>query len=159
MMQYIGGVAPRRPLGLAGLFYGEHLIPPPPPPKLAVLIDYQNLHLTGRDTFAPVGATAKDTLVHPLKFAQELVTERAARQGDATQRLAELAYVGVYRGLPSNSHEARMYAVSQAQAAEWTRDARVHVWYRSLRYPPTWPHMPAREKGVDVKVAIDLVLQ
>ncbi len=30
-------------------------------------------------------------------------------------------------------------------------------WYRPLRYPPTWPNEPAREKGVDVKVAIEMV--
>jgi uncharacterized LabA/DUF88 family protein len=29
--------------------------------------------------------------------------------------------------------------------------------YRTLRYPPGWPHEPAREKGIDVKIAIDFV--
>jgi hypothetical protein len=31
------------------------------------------------------------------------------------------------------------------------------VVYRTLRYPYNWPSDPAREKGVDVKLAIDLV--
>jgi len=63
----------------------------------------------------------------------------------------------VYRGAPSNQREARLYAVSQAQRAEWTRSALVEVHYRALRYPPRWPQEPAREKGIDVLLAINLV--
>jgi uncharacterized LabA/DUF88 family protein len=31
------------------------------------------------------------------------------------------------------------------------------VVYRTLRYPPDWPNKPAREKGVDVLVALKVV--
>jgi hypothetical protein len=48
--------------------------------RMAVLIDYQNIHLTARDVFAPVGASAKDTLVHPVRFADQLCERRAALQ-------------------------------------------------------------------------------
>ena len=152
--RYLQIIAPRRPPGLAGLFLsGDSLTPP----RLAVLIDYQNVHLTARDTFAPVGTTPQKTLVHPLRFAEELLAARAARQGDTRQKLAVLEHVMVYRGVPSNAHEPRLYAASQAQRAEWSRDRRVGIWYRALRYPRHWPGEPAREKGVDVKLAVDLV--
>lgn len=125
--------------------------------RLAVLIDYQNVHLTARDVFAPPGTTARDTLVHPLLFAEELVSTRLDAQGDLRQKTAELTCVRVYRGAPSNRHEPGMYAASLAQRAQWTRDPRVEVFYRTLRYPQHWPTEPAREKGVDVQIAIDLV--
>jgi len=128
-----------------------------PPLTLAVLIDYQNIHLTARDTFAPPGTPVRDVLVHPLRFAEELLATRAANQGDPRQQSAVLSVVNVYRGAPSNRHEPTLYAVSQRHRANWSRDARVTVWYRTLRYPHNWPDEPAREKGVDVKLAIDLV--
>jgi hypothetical protein len=126
-------------------------------PRVAVLMDYQNVHLTARDVFAPPGTTASATLVHPLHFGEQLLLERAAAQSASGQQAAVLDRVCVYRGSPSNRHEPRLYAKSLAQRAEWTRDPRVHVMYRTLRYPPNWPTEPAREKGIDVKLAIDLV--
>ncbi len=51
-------------------------------PRLAVIMDYQNIHLTARDCYAPYGTPAEDVLVHPLLFAQRLVLVRAARQMD-----------------------------------------------------------------------------
>jgi len=127
------------------------------PPRLAILIDYQNIHLTGREKYAPIGVPPKACLIHPLKFAEQVLTVRAGRQRDQAQQTAILEKIQVYRGLPSNSHQSKLYAAAQAQRAEWMRDPRVTVWYRPLRYPPNWPSEPAREKGVDVKVAIDLV--
>lgn len=72
-----------------------------------------------------------------------------------------LAKVHVFRGSPSNAKEPVLYSVTQRQRAEWTRDARVHVTYRPLRYPSNWGHPTcierAREKGIDVMVALELV--
>lgn len=114
-------------------------------PRVAVLMDYQNVHLTARDVFAPPGTTASATLVHPLHFGEQLLLERAAAQSASGQQAAVLDRVCVYRGSPSNRHEPRLYAKSLAQRAEWTRDPRVHVMYRTLRYPPNWPTEPALE--------------
>lgn len=63
----------------------------------------------------------------------------------------------VFRGSPSNARDSYIYGISQRQRYEWTRDTRVDVVYRTLRYPPDWPHQPAREKGVDVLVALKVV--
>lgn len=50
-----------------------------------------------------------------------------------------------------------MYSISLRQQSNWTRDKRVSVVYRTLRYPPSWPQKPAQEKGVDVILAVNLV--
>ncbi|WP_409494250.1 hypothetical protein [Amycolatopsis sp. cmx-11-12] len=65
--------------------------------------------------------------------------------------------VRVFRGMPSNKHEFFTYGIAQRQRSHWTRDSRVEVTYRSLKYPPDWPGTPAREKGIDVLVGITVV--
>ncbi len=68
-------------------------------------MDYQNIHLTARDCYAPYGTPAEDVLVHPLLFAQRLVEVRASRQQDPIQRQAELAAVMVFRGTPGSAEQ------------------------------------------------------
>ena len=34
----------------------------------AVIIDYQNIHLTGHDRFTPLGLPKHESLIHPLRF-------------------------------------------------------------------------------------------
>lgn len=130
-----------------------------------VVIDYQNIHLTARDTFAPHGTPAQDCLIHPLLFAQQVVGTRQHRL--ATKAMAtpdsdqvppvRLDAVHVFRGAPSNREQPNLYRYSQAHRSEWTRDRRVTVEYRTLRY--FWENgvRVAQEKGIDVRVALDLV--
>ena len=123
-------------------------------PRLAVVMDYQNIHLTAHGRFAPYQTPVHEVLIHPLLFAEQLISVRAQRQMDERQKLAVLTDVFVYRGQPGNLQQPNLYRVTQAQKAEWTRDRRVHVTYRSLKYAP---NRPPQEKGVDVLVAINLV--
>ncbi len=123
-------------------------------PKLAVIMDYQNIHLTAHGLFAPYGTPVHDVLIHPLHFAQQMLLARAERQMDDKQKRAVLVDVFVYRGQPSNSRQPALYRVTQAHKAEWTRDPRVHVTYRQLKYAA---NRPAQEKGIDVLVALNLV--
>jgi uncharacterized LabA/DUF88 family protein len=123
-------------------------------PTLAVVIDYQNIHLTARDLFAPYGTPVHEVLIHPLLFAEQVLAERAARQRDEEMKRAVLTDVLVYRGQPSNAHQPDLYRYTQAQRAEWTRDPRVKVTYRTLRYSAK---RPPEEKGVDVLVALNFV--
>jgi len=127
-----------------------------------VLIDYQNIHLTAHDLWAPAGTPKHETLVHPLHFANQVIGTRnhvlmpRLAQDDSLQ-LAQLARVAVYRGLPSNKHASAAYRRSLAQRSEWTRDPRVEVNYRPLRY--YWDNGVAypQEKGVDVMIALHLM--
>lgn len=120
--------------------------------RLAVVMDYQNIHLTARDLFAPVGTPAHEVLISPALFGEQLVEARNRNSPPESQ--AELADVFVFRGAPTNNHQPDLYKITQAQKSEWTRDRRVHVTYRSLRYHPG---KPTQEKGVDVLVALNFV--
>lgn len=117
-------------------------------------MDYQNIHLTARDLYAPYGTPAENVLVHPLRFAERLVAVRAARQQDPVQQQAQLAAVLVFRGTPGSAEHPMLYRITQAQRAEWTRDPRVDVHYRKLKYVSG---KPPQEKGIDVLVALSLV--
>ncbi|SNS61366.1 NYN domain-containing protein [Micrococcales bacterium KH10] len=128
-----------------------------------MVIDYQNIHLTGHGIFAPNGVAKHESLVHPLHFANQWLAVR--NHVFATQAMAkgeepvayELTKIVVYRGLPSNSENPNGYRRNQAQQSEWTRDPRVEVVHRGLRYSWVNGEKHAQEKGVDVLVALDFV--
>jgi uncharacterized LabA/DUF88 family protein len=113
--------------------------------RIALFLDYQNVHLTGRDVFAS-GTAANKCLPDPARLADVIAAKRA--------RPSVASVIKVYRGLPSPVHDPVKYAFNQAQAADWTRDRRVEVNHRPLRY---YSSGQAREKGIDVAVAVDLV--
>ena len=130
-----------------------------------VIMDYQNIHLTARDTFAPHGLPAHECLIHPLRFAQQVLVTRERRlavkamtnpAAGPAERL-ELLRVEAYRGQPSNHEQPNLYRYSLAQKAEWTRDPRVVVEYRTLRYFWEEGVRVAQEKGIDVRVALAVV--
>lgn len=120
--------------------------------RVQPFIDYQNVHLTVAEAFAPPGTPPEATLIHPGLFADALMNRRK-RSG----REGVLEQVHVYRGQPSSKHQGGAAARNKAQAAEWTRDRRVAMHTRPLRYPRSWPNDKAREKGVDVMLACDFV--
>jgi len=141
--------------------------------RAAVVIDYQNVHLTGHGKFDSTRFGPKhESLIDPLFFAQQLLQIRNARQRDGASK-AVLRIVDVYRGLPSADHEPRAYARNLAQKSRWERDKRVTVSHRPLRYryqrdangqavidPKTGLRVPVGrpdEKGVDVLCALALV--
>lgn len=138
--------------GTGGAFYLELTVSDQ---SVCVVIDYQNIHLTAHGFFAPEGLPIHESLVEPCRFAERVVTLRAQRQADAPS--ACLVSVRVFRGQPSNRHEPFTYGISQRQRSQWTRDSRVEVNYRSLKYPSDWPDTPSREKGIDVLVGVTLL--
>ncbi|MDO3126524.1 hypothetical protein P5V43_05350 [Mycobacteroides abscessus subsp. bolletii] len=126
--------------------------------RAVVIVDYQNMHLTAHGKFMP-SSPVHHALLHPLNLANQVLLARAAAKAagaasaSATPEQPTLHRVEVFRGLPSNSHDPASYSRSLAQKAEWTRDSRVAVTYRPLRYANSVP----REKGIDVLVALKLV--
>jgi uncharacterized LabA/DUF88 family protein len=123
--------------------------------RVAVVIDYQNMHLTARGQFTPPGTPTHHSLLHPLHLAKQIMIARAATQPMSLP--AKLELVRVFRGLPSSSHDPKNYARSLAQKAEWTREPKVQVNYRPLRYQRENGVLVPREKGVDVLVALEMV--
>lgn len=138
--------------------------------RAVIVIDYQNVHLTGHGLFTN-DRPRHETLIDPLLFAGRLLQarNRAQRPGHPA---AVLRRVLVYRGQPSNVHDPRAYARSQAQKAHWERDPRVEVTLRPLRYTlvrdaqglpargadgNTIAQGPPQEKGIDVLCALAVV--
>lgn len=129
--------------------------------SIAVVMDYQNIHLTAHECFCPTGLAAHESLIHPLHFANQLVLARQAamreRRPDLASEDCQLVSVDVFRGLPTNKEQPAHYRRSQAQQSEWTRDRRVQVTYRPLRYRWRNGERHIQEKGVDVLTALHFV--
>jgi uncharacterized LabA/DUF88 family protein len=122
-------------------------------PQVTVFIDYQNAHLSGHEMYCPEDEQAHHCLIDPVKLAECTVRKRAPG--------GELAAVYAYRGRPDPRHEALSASRSDRQAAAWKADPRLTMVRRPLAYPrdygETWCTEPAREKGIDVSLAIDVV--
>jgi uncharacterized LabA/DUF88 family protein len=123
--------------------------------RIAVFLDYQNVLQTGHGLYGVQGARDYENAPHPVRLA-ELIAERRARPSEA-------AAIRVYRGQPVSTFQPRPAATYEAQMSHWTRDARVHVHSRPLRYPGwTVQNMGTgcarpMEKGIDVALAVDLM--
>lgn len=118
--------------------------------RVAVFIDYQNVHFTALELFHPWGTLAARGHVDPSALARLLVRRRRRQP-------SELVGVRVYRGRPVPDHQPGAAAANDRQADRWERDPLLTLVRRPLRYPRDWPDTPAREKGVDVALAIDFV--
>ncbi len=116
--------------------------------RIAVFIDYQNVHLVAHELFAPYGKPVHETVVHPVKIAERIVSKR---RGDN-----ELVAVRVYRGRPNPEHQPTNTAANDGQKAAWEPHRRVTVVRRDLNYRG-WPDEKPHEKGIDVALAVDYV--
>lgn len=134
--------------------------------RAAVIMDYQNVHLTARDIFLP-GQDPHEALIHPVQFARIALATRNQRQREGFPD-AELARVLAYRGLPHVDYETRQHARCSAQADHWRREG-AHVELRDLKYRVQHgadgrpvldihgnkiPQGPGKEKGIDVLCAL-----
>jgi hypothetical protein len=137
--------------------------------RASVIIDYQNIHLTGHNSFSGTQHLPRhETLVDPLLFVQQLLATRNANQRPG-QPVAVLKRVLVFRGIPAPEHDPKGYARNLAQKSQWERDDRVRVTLRPLKYEYQRDAMGRhatdingkkivtgrpREKGVDVLCAL-----
>ena len=119
--------------------------------RVTLFLDYQNVYHRAREAFCSRNAPASEGQVDPLARGV-LLTSRVPARG--------LAGVRLYRGRPSGPRDPRSYAAFRRQSAAQMQGGRglVTVVARSLRYPPDWPHRPVQEKGIDVALAVDIVM-
>lgn len=91
-------------------------------PKVCLVVDYQNIHLMAHQIWAPWGLPVHEALIHPLKFAEQVMAVRSIRQQDPLQQQALLTSVRVFRGAPSNkkSHTSTGSRSGTAGLAEET---------------------------------------
>jgi len=137
--------------------------------RAAVVIDYQNVHLTASDVFGD-RSNRHESLIHPVHFVKAGLQERNARQREGYPH-AELQRVIAYRGLPHVGHDWEQHRRCQDQATQWRTDG-AEVELRDLKYRyrngadgrPVLdihgnkePLGPGREKGIDVLCALRCV--
>lgn len=114
--------------------------------RVAIFIDHQNVYKGARQAFCPGTASHIDGQIHPRRLALKL-------KGNDPER--KLQAVRVYRGLPSSEHDRRGYAAADRQVALWRQQALVEVITRPLNYRD---RNNPKEKGIDVRIAIDFVM-
>lgn len=116
----------------------------------SVFIDYHNTYRSARSIYHEDIGPHMLGQVDPGALGRLLVD-----RGPDERQLVE---VRVYRGLPSSKHDPKAYGAARAQLATWERNPLVSTVTRPLRYPIDYPASPAEEKGVDVSLAVDLVM-
>ena len=119
--------------------------------RVVVFLDYQNVYHRARDSFCAPDASASAGQVDPLTLGHLLAGRVPG---------GRLGGVRVYCGRPSQRRDARSYAAHQRQTDRQVSrgGGLVTVIARDLRYPPDWPRRSAEEKGIDVALAVDLVM-
>lgn len=153
-------------------------IPLPSPPqsvlKTVIVMDYQNVHLTGSLMYFPDDA-AHLHLIHPVNFANRLLSVRNGKQ-EAGRPHAKLLRVEVHRGLPDATVEPRKNAWNIANSISWKLSSPlVEVHTKPLKYEYLRDALGRKcrdvngkfmidanskpqEKGVDVQCALAVVL-
>jgi uncharacterized LabA/DUF88 family protein len=121
--------------------------------RVVVFIDGQNLLNDARRAFCtrPFGPDAGQ--VNPMSLGRLLVS----RQPVGSTRGRKLREVRIYRGRPDPRREPQTYSAHMRQCAAWEA-AGATVITRPLRYPRNWPKERAEEKGIDVQIAIDMLM-
>lgn len=129
--------------------------------RMAVVIDYQNVHLTAAQLFLP-GRPIEESLIDPFRFAKQLAK---ARNSDGLHEV-EVSRVEVFRGFPIQADDPDGYRRNHAQKSKWEygHHGMVSVTLRPLKYNWEWfdgrktpVRSTRREKGVDVMCALALV--
>lgn len=131
--------------------------------SMAIVMDYQNVHITASEYFLP-GRPIEEALIDPFKFAVQLAQAKNATSTEPYH--VDPKRIEVYRGLPIPEDDPDAYRRNLEQKKRWEyqRSGKVEVTLRPLKYK--WDYVDSkrvplresrREKGVDVLCALSLV--
>jgi hypothetical protein len=123
------------------------------PQRVAVFIDWQNVYHCAREAFHnPADDPSRHGNLRPNAFAQLL-----AEKGPADR---VVSFIGIYRGQPDPRRDPRTHAAHMRQRQAWEAQCGplLRVKTRALRYLSGRPLSEADEKGIDVQLAIDVML-
>jgi uncharacterized LabA/DUF88 family protein len=114
--------------------------------RTIVFIDYQNMYRSAREAFGWQSEAGHFGSFRPYALGRQLVR-------DQSRMLTE---VRIYTGVHTPHRNAAQHGQMQRRMLAWVAAApeKVQVFPRSLRYDANGK---AREKGVDVELAIDIV--
>ncbi len=136
-----------------GLTIGARVAQPDQPPqRIVVFIDEANVYEDAKRAFG-ANDPAIPGRIKPMRYGMLLAGRMPL--GESAPR--ELKEVRVYTGVPSSSKDSKSYGAHRKQTASWTK-AGAAVVAHPLRYPKEWPDARPQQKGVDVQIAIDLVM-
>lgn len=127
--------------------------------RVAVFIDYQNVYSGARSAFDWRHSHYTYGQIYPRQLALLLTMNR--RDDDPAR---ELEFVNVFRGEPSADHSPSGQAACQRQVDYWNAQAKVEATTRPLKYYYEGTNnygdalYKAREKGIDVLLAIAMVM-
>lgn len=133
--------------------------------RLVVFMDYQNVYMLARRAFAYHHDPSQVGQIHPDLVGLLLRARREQVDPDNN----ELSEVRVYRGLPDGALDPKGHGAATKQIAHWEGRPDVRAFWHPLAYPRGWEveeDRPAirqrgekpREKGIDVQIAVDVVL-
>lgn len=121
------------------------------PPRLCLFVDYQNTYKGAREAFHAWDSPLTDGQVDLLRLGQVVIAKDKLEP--------ELSGVRVYRGRPDSLKDPKGYGANLRQCTAWENSSElVKVIWRTLRYPRNWPEEREEEKGIDVALAIDVVM-
>lgn len=134
--------------------------------KTGLVIDYQNVHLTGANLFQG-SLPLEDSLIDPLKFAKAIENKKNSHSDPAFH--VDITDIRVFRGLPHASRPGYQKNLSAKYAWEQSvlgQPTSLEVTHRPLKYPGYYSPSgawtlnysgSAQEKGIDVLVALEVV--
>lgn len=121
--------------------------------RVVIFIDESNVYRDARRCFFSDDHPSTFGRIRPYRYGM-LLTERLPL-GASDER--ELKQVRVYGGMPSRHKDPQSYAAHRRQVAAWKKAGAFPIM-RSLRYPDNWPKSNPEQKGVDVQLALDVVV-
>lgn len=136
--------------------------------RLVVFVDYQNVYHLARRAFRLENGPSTSGQVNPDRLGV-LIEARRNMTFKGTANECELKEVRIYRGMPDGAMDAKGHGATSRQIAHWERFPDVKAFTHPIAYPYGWENEwdrarikrggdKPREKGIDVQLAVDLVL-
>jgi hypothetical protein len=116
-------------------------------------MDESNVYKDARRCFFNNEGPSSNGRIKPMRYGMLLADLRPL--GTTDER--EIREVRAYGGIPNRHVDLGTYSAHRRQMAEWERCGVTPIM-RPLRYPPDWPASTAEQKGVDVQLALDVVV-
>lgn len=118
--------------------------------RVVVFVDYQNVYRSARRVYHSDSDPHWFGQIDPQALGEYLAQDSPFDR--------ELHQVRVYRGFPVSDRDPKAYGASRKQCTWWEQLPNVEVIRRPLQYPIDWPDSKPNEKGIDVRLALDVVL-